>query len=62
MCVAWRVATAEGYSPGTRPAPAEIADIKRRLRLAMGGILPMENLAKKLDELYSRALKDALGP
>jgi hypothetical protein len=42
-----------------KPAPAEITDVKRQLRLALAGILPMENLANKLNELYSRALKGA---
>lgn len=42
-----------------KPVPAEIADVKRQLRLALGGIVPMDNLANKLDELYSKALTAA---
>jgi hypothetical protein len=41
-----------------KPVPAEVADIRRQLRLALAGLMPMENLARKLSELYSKALKD----
>jgi hypothetical protein len=40
-----------------KPAPAEIVDARRQLRLALGGIVPMESVANKLDELYANALK-----
>ena len=43
-----------------KPTPSEVEDVKRQLRLALGGLLIMENIATKLNELYSKALKDAL--
>src|SRR5258705_88877 len=39
-----------------KPAVAEVEDVKRQLRLALGGLLVMEGIAKKLDELYAKAL------
>jgi hypothetical protein len=44
----------------TKPTPSEVEDVKRQLRLALGGLLIMENIATKLSELYSKALKDAV--
>ena len=48
-----------GSSIPGKPTPSEIEDTKRQLRLALGGIIILENIAKKLNELYSTALKDA---
>jgi hypothetical protein len=41
-----------------KPTAAEIEDIKRQVRLALGGLIITENVATKLNELYTRALKD----
>jgi hypothetical protein len=45
-----------GTSVLSKPAVAEVEDVKRQLRLALGGLLVMEGIAKKLDELYAKAL------
>ena len=46
-----------GSSLLTKPTPAEIAEVERQLRLALGGLAVMQNIAKKLDDLYARALR-----
>jgi hypothetical protein len=48
-----------GSSIPGKPTPSEIDDTKRQLRLALGGIIILEEIAKRLNELYSTALKDA---
>jgi len=48
-----------GTSLLAKPTPTEVDDVKRQLRLALGGLAIMENLANALNERYSRALKDA---
>ena len=48
-----------GESMRAKPTPTEVEDVKRQLRLAVGGIVIMENIANKLNELYSKALSDA---
>ena len=48
-----------GRSVLGKPTTTEIEDIKRQLRLSLSGILIVENIATKLDELYSKALKDS---
>jgi hypothetical protein len=48
-----------GTSLLTNPTPTEIEDVKRQLRLGLGGISIMENLANALNEKYSKVLKDA---
>jgi hypothetical protein len=48
-----------GTSLLTKPTPTEIEDVKRQLRLALGGLAIIENLANGLNERYSRVLKDA---
>ena len=48
-----------GESMRGKPTPTEVEDVKRQLRLAVGGIVIMENIANKLNELYSKALYDA---
>lgn len=41
-----------GTSIASKPTGAEIEEVKRRLRLAVGGLILMENIATKLDGLY----------
>jgi len=48
-----------GTSLLTKPTPTEVEDVKRQLRLALGGLAIMENLANALNERYTRVLKDA---
>jgi hypothetical protein len=48
-----------GTSLLAKPTPTEVEDVKRQLRLALGGIAIMENLANGLNERYSKALTDA---
>jgi hypothetical protein len=48
-----------GQSMLGKPTPVEIEDVKRQLRVAAGGVAIMQNVATKLDELYSRALTEA---
>jgi len=38
------------------PSPAEVEEARRQLRVAIAGLAIMENIATKLNELYSRAL------
>jgi hypothetical protein len=42
----------------SKPTSAELEDVKRQVRLALGGLIITENVAKKLNELYTRALSD----
>jgi hypothetical protein len=48
-----------GRSMLGKPTPTELEDTRRQLRLALGGLVIMENIATRLDELYSKALKEA---
>ena len=50
-----------GTSLQQKPTTAEIADVERQLRLALGGLVVLENIAKKLDELYAKALSAGQG-
>jgi hypothetical protein len=52
-------ATVLGTGVLTKPTPTEVEDVKRQLRLALGGISIMENLANSLKERYSKVLKDS---
>ena len=42
-----------------KPTPAEIEDVKRQLRLALGGLLEVERFATILNQRYSEVLKEA---
>jgi hypothetical protein len=44
-----------------KPTPTEGEDVRRQLRLAIGGLVTMENIAIKLDQLYGKALKEDAG-
>jgi hypothetical protein len=48
-----------GRSVSSKPTPTEVEDIKRQLRLSLGGLVIVENIATKLDELHSKALNDS---
>lgn len=52
------VASTLGQSIAASPAPAEVEDVKRQLRLALGGFIETEIMAKALDAKYGEALKD----
>ena len=41
----------------TKPTVAEVEDVKRQFRYALAGLVVMESIATKLDELYTKALK-----
>lgn len=42
----------------TKVSPTEAADVERQLRLGFAAMLTMESQAKRLTELYERALRD----
>jgi hypothetical protein len=48
-----------GQSMLGKPTAVEVEDVKRELRVAAGGLAIMQNVATRLDELYSRALNAA---
>lgn len=54
-----RAAVMLGTGMLAKPAPAEIEDVKRQLRLALGGLLEVERFATILNQRYAEALKEA---
>jgi hypothetical protein len=50
-------ATMLGTSVVTKPTVTEVEEVRRQIRLALGGLLVMESIATKLDKLYTEALK-----
>jgi len=48
-----------GTSALRSPTPTEVEDMKRQLRLALGGILVLDSIAEKLNALYAKALTES---
>jgi hypothetical protein len=48
-----------GTSALRGPTPTEVEDMKRQLRLALGGIMVLDSIAEKLNALYAKALTDS---